>query len=258
MKKISVLAILVLVLSLMLAISAVAVTIDEVGDPGSTYWDSSAQAIAAKARNGASGNNNDVAGRYAIGLGYTTLSTFGSGSLQVAIVPNTSPFWTYNQPYHFTLTYVSQDPTYLNETVFTITDPTSNNQVGLVGDTLGSGNIYTIRLNYTGNGNPLVASGAVNISNLTLNNSIMGPNGTYYSGFTDNFVYFRYSDGTPFTSTFTIAGDFVFTSNGGAPNFPGFEFDLSAQPVPLPPSVLLLGSGLLGLGALGWRRKRAK
>jgi hypothetical protein len=26
---------------------------------------------------------------------------------------------------------------------------------------------------------------------------------------------------------------------------------------PLPPSVLLLGSGLLGLGLLGWRRKRS-
>ncbi len=31
---------------------------------------------------------------------------------------------------------------------------------------------------------------------------------------------------------------------------------LVADAVPLPPSVLLLGSGLLGLGAMGWRRKR--
>ena len=29
----------------------------------------------------------------------------------------------------------------------------------------------------------------------------------------------------------------------------------SAHAVPLPPSVLLLGTGLLGMGLLGWRRK---
>jgi uncharacterized membrane protein len=34
------------------------------------------------------------------------------------------------------------------------------------------------------------------------------------------------------------------------------EHGFLANPVPLPSSVLLLGSGLLGLGALGWRRKR--
>ena len=31
---------------------------------------------------------------------------------------------------------------------------------------------------------------------------------------------------------------------------------LQVNTVPLPPAVLLLSSGLLGLGALGWRRKR--
>jgi hypothetical protein len=35
-----------------------------------------------------------------------------------------------------------------------------------------------------------------------------------------------------------------------------FAFQLSGSPVPLPPSALLLGSGLLGLGAVGWRRRK--
>ena len=35
----------------------------------------------------------------------------------------------------------------------------------------------------------------------------------------------------------------------------GPQPDLTS-PVPVPPSLLLLGSGLLGLGALDWRRKR--
>jgi hypothetical protein len=38
--------------------------------------------------------------------------------------------------------------------------------------------------------------------------------------------------------------------------FAGGSGMLIADPVPLPPSVFLLGSGLLGLGLLGWRRKR--
>ncbi len=52
MKKVSVLAAFVLVLFFLLTGSAGAVTIDEVGNPGSQYWDDSAQAIAAKAQNG--------------------------------------------------------------------------------------------------------------------------------------------------------------------------------------------------------------
>ena len=39
-------------------------------------------------------------------------------------------------------------------------------------------------------------------------------------------------------------------------SFQGGNGQLMPYHTPLPPSVLLLGSGLLGLGLLGWRRKR--
>ena len=71
---------------------------------------------------------------------------------------------------------------------------------------------------------------------------------------------------TPFTSVLLVGGD--------GSNQQGYQLDdmvysqvflagssiVSPQVVanPLPPSALLLGSGLLGLGALGWRRRRRK
>ena len=50
----------------------------------------------------------------------------------------------------------------------------------------------------------------------------------------------------------------ILTYAGGSPGgYPGIELGYSPDPapVPLPPSALLLGSGLLGLGLLGFRRK---
>jgi len=48
-------------------------------------------------------------------------------------------------------------------------------------------------------------------------------------------------------------------NTGLVPNYVNGQFigvpDTSLNPVPLPPSVLLMGSGLLGLGLIGWRRK---
>ena len=61
-------------------------------------------------------------------------------------------------------------------------------------------------------------------------------------------------------------GDVVINSDGLQFDSPhgGIAIDQDgvhrlADPIsnPLPPSVLLLGSGLLGLGLLGWRRKRS-
>ncbi|MEJ2071681.1 MAG: hypothetical protein P8X58_14985, partial [Syntrophobacterales bacterium] len=40
-------------------------------------------------------------------------------------------------------------------------------------------------------------------------------------------------------------------------DFAGGLGQLKPDPTPVPPSVFLLGSGLLGLGLLGWRRKRS-
>ena len=86
-----------------------------------------------------------------------------------------------------------------------------------VGQVFNYGDIYTIRLDYAGNEINGVG-GAADITNLTINGVTMGA-GTYNSGFTNNFMYFRYSDGTPFTKNFTIAGDFMFTGsfNGDTP-----------------------------------------
>ena len=47
----------------------------------------------------------------------------------------------------------------------------------------------------------------------------------------------------------------VVTYLGSANSYQGFE-GIMTSPVPLPPSMLLLGSGLLGLVGLGWRRSR--
>jgi hypothetical protein len=77
-----------------------------------------------------------------------------------------------------------------------------------------------------------------------------------------------YNDGHPRSNPYTF-GDFIvsvnpgdvltftaFGTNGGVPYFLGVNLTIDVTPaaVPLPPSLMLLGSGLLGL--TGWRRIR--
>jgi hypothetical protein len=56
-----------------------------------------------------------------------------------------------------------------------------------------------------------------------------------------------YYDPKLLVNAYLLGLDYTFAGGGGM---------LIADPVPLPPSVFLLGSGLLGLGLLGWRRRR--
>jgi hypothetical protein len=85
------------------------------------------------------------------------------------------------------------------------------------------------------------------------------------SGPTSATWYYQFTGPTPvpnYTLVWNAYGDsfeygeIVQLANGSLYNpVPGYYFTNAAYVVPLPASVLLLGSGFLGLGLLGWRRK---
>lgn len=95
----------------------------------------------------------------------------------------------------------------------------------------------------------------VTVKNFTVNGQLIG-SGTATSA-TDIYYYLANSDLSPFTDL-TITGliNFSDLAVDGSAEFARFEIALG-YPVhtPIPASALLLGSGLFGLGLLGWRRR---
>jgi hypothetical protein len=78
---------------------------------------------------------------------------------------------------------------------------------------------------------------------------LVGPGGTFYSGDSGNFAFFRDAN-LPGTWWIGVE-DLALDSSDGDYN----DMIIKFSTVPLPPAVLPLGSGLLGLLGLGWRRK---
>ena len=80
---------------------------------------------------------------------------------------------------------------------------------------------------------------------------------------TGDVVTFASSSALPFVGFSASPGDGFITSlsfnNNGAANdsnWPALDHFYVGTQVPIPPSAMLLGSGLLGLVGLGWRRRK--
>jgi hypothetical protein len=110
-----------------------------------------------------------------------------------------------------------------------------------------------IRLTLAGDDDP---TPTITVNNFTVNGDLIG---SWTIGAETNFYIADVVSGSviPF-STLEITGELFFSDTKlNYDGLPKMDIVLGA-PVhtPLPPSVLLLGSGLLGLGLLGYRRKR--
>lgn len=171
-------------------------------------------------------------------------------------------FWAYNQIYSFNIQYFF--PT--GRVIFSVKTPNDyetglyhdydgNNDPGKINepDLVGWGHKY-ILLRYAG-----TSSYAVHVKDFTINDKNFGD---FYAK-SDALVFSAYfgDDSNVTLGNLNITGNFIFEGPSGNPDRPKFEILLLAphpDPIPIPPSALLLGTGLLGMGLFGWRRTRRK
>jgi hypothetical protein len=227
-------------------------------DFSSSLWDDAANVIAGKAR---SDSGESGVGTFELVLGVTNL---GAGE-RYATADIT---WTYGHTYNFTFDYASAT----GATSLVIYDYDANQnkvQVASVAYTYDGTGGHTDEPNYVGQGMNVIRVNLVGakdgdgvvisetqITHLNVNGKNFGAD--WGSGGTSTDRFYGNED-YAYLSEVHVTGDFLFTANDpSTKKRPRLEVQLlNYTPVPVPPSVLLLGSGLLGLAAWGCRRRKS-